>query len=100
MGAEGETEPAVVAAIAERFKRNCAGKRIQPTSTVCLRDWQPSQSYFAAFAPEVPAEYLIAIPLDESVIELRVREANDLLAELFLLLRQGEVHQAISVRRW
>ena len=87
MGTEREDQPAIVAAIAERFQRYGTGKRVQTAAAVLLWNRESLQADLAALAPQLAGETLFPIALDYCLVQLLLGEPDDVLAQDFAALR-------------
>src|SRR5690242_2816868 len=99
MGAQREHESAVPATVTQCLERERAGQRIGTRSAILLRDRQPLDADLRALPPQVAGKQLLAITVEQSIVQHFPRESQGSVIEQTLLLGQGKVHQASSFRR-
>jgi hypothetical protein len=91
---DGEDEAVVLAAIAEAFQHAHGGERVEPHPSVLGGDVKPVDPEFGQLPPAREVELAGPVPRQESSIQLALRQADDRLAHLDLLLRPGQIHRS------
>ena len=100
VGAEGEHEAAVVAAVAERLQGDRAGQGVDAAAAILLRHREALDADLPASPPQLARERLVAIAFGGSGVQRLLGEAHDVVAQDPLLFAEGEIHQASSLSRW
>src|SRR6266436_2751162 len=86
VGTEREDQTAIATAIPQRFQSDRAGEGIEATASVLFGHRQPLNTDSSALAPQVPRKGLVAVAIGDALVQLTLRELDDVVAQKLLFL--------------